>query len=86
MNSLNLPHFAILSGLFGTAASVFGKFISYSDELLENIPIDINQQVSLIIWSFKVIFQSNLSIRVCGTGAIVEMGVEDNLHSFDDCL
>lgn len=43
---MQLPHFAILSGLFGTAASVFGKFISYSDEFIENIPIDTSQAVS----------------------------------------
>lgn len=46
MESMQLPHFAILSGLFGTAASVFGKFISYSDEFIENIPIDTSQAVS----------------------------------------
>lgn len=46
MDLAQLPHFAILSGLFGTAASVFGKFISYSDEFIENIPIDTSQTVS----------------------------------------
>lgn len=86
MNSVNLPHFAILSGLFGTAASVFGKFISYSDELLENIPIDINQQVSLIIWCIKVIWKMSRLYSCCEIGAVVEMGLEDSLHSFDDCL
>lgn len=46
MESMQLPHFAILSGLFGTVASVFGKLISYSDEFIDNIPIDTSQAVS----------------------------------------
>lgn len=45
MDLKQIPNFAILSGLFGTAASVFGKFISYSDEFLDNIPIDTSQNV-----------------------------------------
>lgn len=43
---MQIPHYAILSGLFGTAASVFGKFISYSDEFIDNISIDTSQSVS----------------------------------------
>lgn len=43
---MQIPHYAILSGLFGTAASVFGKFISYSDEFIDKISIDTSQSVS----------------------------------------
>lgn len=45
MDLIQIPHYAILSGLFGTAASVFGKFISYSDEVIENSTIDSSQNV-----------------------------------------
>lgn len=45
MALMEIPHYAILSGLFGTAASVFGKFISYSDEVMENLTIDSSQNV-----------------------------------------
>lgn len=45
MDLMEIPHYAILSGLFGTAASVFGKFISYSDEVIDNLTIDSSQNV-----------------------------------------
>lgn len=45
MDLIQIPHYAILSGLFGTAASVFGKLISYSDEVIENLTIDSSQNV-----------------------------------------
>lgn len=45
MDSTQIPHYAILSGLFGTAASVFGKFISYSDEVFDHVTIDSSQNV-----------------------------------------
>lgn len=50
MELMQIPHYAILSGLFGTAASVFGKFISYSDEFIENLPIDTDQKVDNSRW------------------------------------
>lgn len=45
MDAIQIPHYAILSGLFGTAASVFGKFISYADEVIDNLTIDSSQHV-----------------------------------------
>lgn len=45
MNLEHLPHFAILSGVFGTAASVFGKLISYSEEYIKDIEFESNQTV-----------------------------------------
>ncbi|XP_055312661.1 transmembrane protein 42 [Sitodiplosis mosellana] len=55
MDLMQLPHFAILSGVFGTAASVFGKFISYSDEFIDNIPVDTSQAELFWRWSLKVV-------------------------------
>lgn len=48
MNLVHIPHFAILSGVFGTAASVFGKLISHIDELIEDIPINADQTVNYL--------------------------------------
>lgn len=52
MESMEIPHFAILSGLFGTTASVFGKLISHNDELIENIPVSASQMVN----SFRLLY------------------------------
>lgn len=45
MNSIGRPHYAVFAGLSGSAASVFGKFISQSEELIGNYSNLSDQQV-----------------------------------------
>lgn len=44
-----IPCHAIASGVFGTAASVFGKFISHTDQLTEKSTSDSNDEVNISI-------------------------------------
>ncbi|XP_031640411.1 uncharacterized protein LOC116352162 isoform X2 [Contarinia nasturtii] len=53
MNLAHLPYFAIISGLFGTAASVFGKLIQIKD-----IQFDSNQTDLFWRCSFKAVYIS----------------------------
>lgn len=49
---MQIPHYAVLSGGFGTAASVFGKFMSYSDYFIDKLLIESDQNVRNIFLFF----------------------------------
>lgn len=49
MTSVGRPHYAIIAGFCASTASVFGKLISYSDEIVENAAATESQQVSIFI-------------------------------------
>lgn len=87
MNLSQIPHYAILSGLFGTAASVFGKFISYSDEVIANLTIDASQNVCVQIVCFRRGFGLiPYSVDAFSIGISLEMVVQNRLHHFNGIL
>lgn len=95
MELLRIPHYAILSGLFGTAASVFGKFISYSDAFIENISIDTDRNVKkkktiqienhFFLWNECIVkmIVDFWNIIKTGTDMVV---TENHLYRFDGAL
>lgn len=84
---MEIPHYAILSGLFGTAASVFGKFISYSDEVIENLTIDSSRNVCKNFFVFRCIeCRRRCNQEFIFIGISTAMVVKNYLYYFDDTL
>lgn len=52
MISIGRPHYAVFAGLSGSAASIFGKFISQTELILENVLGSSNQQANTYIEKF----------------------------------
>lgn len=59
MTSIGRPHYAVFAGIFGSAGSLFGKFISHSDSLFEHTgtETELNQQVVIATTISKSIFE-----------------------------
>lgn len=84
---IQIPHNAVLSGLFGTAASVFGKFISYSDEVIENLAIDSSQNVCSKSGDSLNLLMRKMKYKLSFlTGISMEMVIENPLYHINGVL